>query len=169
MALFLCIYTFIKCEKEGAGALFFVRGREGGEGAKGSFLDKLKRKSAARAKSERRQRTEGLPGAGRWLGENALAGKGSGHGPPPSATGVEKVLGKVSVSRQAFNGGEVIEDAEKNFHFSSGFSFEIGCRSCGEKFAFLVRVLGLGQAVEGTGRGLLFSLNKNRKDSVPRG
>ena len=34
MALFLCIYTFIKCEKEGAGALFFVGGREGGGGGR---------------------------------------------------------------------------------------------------------------------------------------
>ena len=67
---------------------------------------------------------------------------------PPAAhcraAGVEKVLGKVSASRQAFNGGEVIEDAEKNFHFSSGFSFEIGCGRCGEKFAFLVKLLVLG-------------------------
>ena len=77
----------------------------------------IPRERKAKEGKERR----GYPGWGVGRIQKSWPAKGAGTARPPRATGVEKVLGKVSVSRQAFNGGEVIEDAEKNFHFSSGF------------------------------------------------
>ena len=76
----------------------------------------LRRRKAKEGKERR-----GYPGQGVGSVKMLWPAKGAGTARHRCAAGVEKVLGKVSVSHQAFNGGEVIENAEKNFHFSSGF------------------------------------------------
>ena len=66
-----------------AGFSFLIQLLEEGGVVEGAGA-KVELFNTARAKSERRQRTEGLPGVGRWPDTEILAGKGSGHSPPPS-------------------------------------------------------------------------------------
>ena len=69
-----------------AGFAFFIQLLEEGGVVEGAGA-KVELFNTARAESERRQRTEGLPGIGSWLNTEILAGKGSGYKPPTAALG----------------------------------------------------------------------------------